>query len=141
MDPASAGQPHFLIFPVESYIFVIAELHVMNKRAINIREHLNRELVAERAFWSYDIPDSGLFPDEFIIEKTLISLDIEDINKLFLIFPKRKIKKIWNEKLIINDEQFHSMNLLFAHLYFNIKNPERYLKSCLNKHYRALYHI
>lgn len=110
----------------------------MIKEEEDIRKQLNQELVIKRAFWSYKIPYPDLIPDEILIEKTLINLDIEDINKLFLIFPKRKIRKIWNEKIVINDAQFHSMNLLLALLYFKIKNPESYLESCLNKHYKAL---
>jgi len=110
----------------------------MIREAIDIRKELTQELAIKRAFWSYTVPDTDLISDELLIEKTLINLDLEDINKLFLIFPKRKIKKIWNEKLVINDAQFHSMNLLFALLYFKIKNPESYLKSCLNMHNKAL---
>ena len=106
--------------------------------AKDIREVLKQELVKRRAFWSYKNPEPDLIPDDILIEKTLIDLDIEDINKLFLIFPKGKIKKIWNDKIVINDAQFHSMNLLIALLYFKIKNPEVYLKSCLEKHNKEL---
>lgn len=106
--------------------------------AKDIRQLLKEELVKQRVFWSYKNPEPDLIPDDILIEKTLIDLDIEDINKLFLIFPKRKIKKIWNDKIVINDAQFHSMNLLIALLYFKIKNPEVYLKSCLEKHNKAL---
>lgn len=110
----------------------------MIKGAKDIRNLLKQELAKGWFFWSYKNPESDLIPDDILIEKTLINLDIDDINKLFLIFPKGKIRKIWNEKVVINDEQFHSMNLLFALLYFKIKNPEGYLKRCLNKHYKAL---
>lgn len=110
----------------------------MIKGAKDIRDVLRQELVMQRAFWSYKIPKSDLIRDDILIEKTLLYLDIDDINKLFLIFPKGKIRKIWNEKIVINDVQFHSMNLLIALLYFKIKDPEAYLKSCLQKHYKEL---
>jgi hypothetical protein len=110
----------------------------MIKGAEDIRNLLKQELTEQRAFWSYKNPGPELIPDDILIEKTLINLDIEDINKLFLVFPKGKIKKIWNEKIVINDEQFHSMNLFFALLYFKIKNPEDHLKKCLNKHNKML---
>jgi hypothetical protein len=110
----------------------------MIKGESDIRNQLIRELMIRRIFWSYKKPESDSIPDDILIEKTLINLDIEDINKLFLIFPKVKIRNIWHEKVLINDAQFHSMNLLFAHLYFNIKNPEDYLEKCLNKHYKKL---
>jgi hypothetical protein len=110
----------------------------MLKREKDIRKQLIHELALKRVFWSYKKPNPDSIPDNILIEKTLINLDIEDINKLFLIFPKMKIKNIWNEKVVINDAQFHAMNLLFAHLYFNIKNPEGYLVRCINKHYKRL---
>jgi len=111
----------------------------MIKGEEDIRKQLIKELAIKRVFWSYKKPEPDLIPDDILIEKTLINLDIEDINKLFLIFPQVKIKNIWNEKVVIKDAQFHSMNLLFAHLYFNIKNPESYLERYLNKHYKKLH--
>ena len=110
----------------------------MIKGTKDIGEVLKQELVKRRVFWSYKNQEPDLIPDDILIEKTLTDLDIEDINKLFLLFPKGRIKKIWNEKIVINDSQFHSMNLLIALLYFKIKNPEVYLKSCLEKHYKEL---
>ena len=110
----------------------------MIKEAKDIRNLLKQKLVYQGIFWSYKKPEPDLIPDDILIEKTLINLDIEDINKLFLLFPKGKIKKIWNEKVVINDAQFHSMNLLLALLYFKIKNPEAYLRRCLNKHNKEL---
>ena len=110
----------------------------MIKGEIDIREQLIRELIKKRVFWSYRKPEPHSIPDDIIIEKTLINLDIEDINKLFLIFPKLKIRNIWNDRLVINDAQFHSMNLLFADLYFNIKDPEGYLERHLHKSNKKL---
>ena len=111
---------------------------MMNKEGKDIKDLLKQELTEQRVFWSYKNPEHDIIPDDILIEKTLINLDIEEINKLFLIFPKMKIKKIWNIRMVINDYQFHSMNLLFALLYFKIKNPESYLKRYLNKHSKAL---
>lgn len=111
----------------------------MNKGEEDIRKQLIQELVTKRVFWSYKKPEPDSIPDDILIEKTMINLDIEDINKLFLIFPKMMIRNIWNEKLVVKDAQFHSMNLLFAYLYFSIKNPESYIEKCLNKHYKTLH--
>lgn len=110
----------------------------MIKGETDIRNQLIRELAMNRVFWSYKKPDPDSIPDDILIEKTLTNLDIEHINKLFLIFPKRKIRNIWNEKIVVNDAQFHSMNLLFANLYFYIKDPDSYLERCLNKHHKTL---
>ncbi len=89
-------------------------------------------------FWSYNEPEPDSIHDDILIEKTLINLDIEDIDKLFLLFPKAKIKSIWKNKVIIQDAQYRSMNLLFAYLYFNLKNPDTYLKNRLKEHYKQL---
>ena len=110
----------------------------MIKGETDIRNQLIRELAMNRVFWSYKKTDPDSIPDDILIEKTLTNLDIEHINKLFLIFPKRKIRNIWNEKIVVNDAQFHSMNLLFANLYFYIKDPDGYLERCLNKHHKTL---
>jgi hypothetical protein len=127
-----------LLILAECFIFVKLYPFLMIKEAKDIRKLLKQELADQGVFWSYKKPEPDLIPDDILIEKTLINLDIEDINKLFLIFPKGKIRKIWNEKVVINDAQFHSMNLLFALLYFKIKNPDSYLKKSLNKHSKAL---
>ena len=104
-----------------------------------LKVQLVDNLIMNKVFWSYSDIKADDISDDILIEKTLINLDIEDINKLFLIFPQVKIRNIWNEKVVIKDAQFHSMNLLFAHLYFNIKNPESYLERYLNKHYKKLH--
>ncbi|MCH7658930.1 MAG: hypothetical protein IIB05_11515 [Bacteroidetes bacterium] len=110
----------------------------MHKVKNNIREQLIRELLKNRIFWSYKEPEPNSVDDAVLIEKTLIHLDIEDINKLFFLFPKVKIRSIWKERVVIRDAQYRSMNLLFAYLYFNLKNPDRYLKRRLKEHYKQL---
>jgi hypothetical protein len=122
----------------ECFIFAKEYALSMNKETKDIRDLLKQELADKRAFWSYKNPEHNLIPDDILIEKTLINLDIEDINKLFLIFPKGNIRRIWNTRIVINDAQFHSMNLLIALLYFKIKNPESYLERHLNKHKKSL---
>ena len=104
----------------------------------NIREQLIRELLKNRIFWSYKEPEPDSISDDILIEKTLIHLDIEDINKLFILFPKAKIRSIWKERVVIRDAQYRSMNLLFAYLYFNLKKPDNYLKRRLKEHYKQL---
>ncbi|MCD4769475.1 MAG: hypothetical protein K8R35_04845 [Bacteroidales bacterium] len=110
----------------------------MYKGKDHIREELIQELLRNRIFWSYKRPKPESIHDDILIEKTLIYLDIEDINKLFYLYPESLIKKIWNEKVVILDAQYRSMNLLLASLYFNVKNPQNYLNRHLDKHYKKL---
>jgi len=111
----------------------------MIKRESDIRKQLIRELVRNRVFWSYRKPDPELISDDIIIEKTLVNLEIRDIEKLFNVFPKKKIRNIWHDKILINDLQFHSLNILLAYLYFGIKNPDIYLKRSVKDYYKKLY--
>ena len=110
----------------------------MRKGKEHIREQLIRELFRNRVFWSYKEPEPDSINDDILIEKTLIHLDIEDINRLFLLFPKSKIKKVWENKVVIRGPGFHSMNYLLAYLYLNITDPKKYLNKRLKEHNKQL---
>jgi len=107
-----------------------------------IREKINRylydKLRKEDAFWSYDMKGHPVPSEDILIEKTLIHLDIDDINLLFMVYPAKFIKKIWRERLAIQGDYYRSMNILYAWLYFGIKKPEQYLKTIETKHINSL---
>lgn len=95
-------------------------------KAQKLKQYLTDKLIEGKFFWSYaGVTD---IPDEVLIEKVLIHLDINDIDILFVIFPWRKIKAVWLKEIIIQDNLYHSMNILFAYLYFHIKKPEEYIE-------------
>jgi hypothetical protein len=98
------------------------------------REILIQKLIMQNSFWSYNITFDDLIPDDVLIEKTLIYLDIEDINKLFGIFPSKKIKQVWCDRLVIQGDYYRRLNKLIAWLYFDIKNPDRYIKRIIGVH-------
>ena len=62
---------------------------------------LFRHLQQENAFWSYDPTSVSLknMDDDTFIEKVMLHLDIEDINHLFTLYSKSKIKKVWQTRL------------------------------------------
>jgi hypothetical protein len=74
--------------------------------------------------------------DEILILKTLIHLDMHEIDLLFFFFfPSSKIKKVWREQMAIQGEYYYSLNLFFlAWYYFDIKRPKQYLKTVETKH-------
>jgi len=109
----------------------------MFKEKEHLREELVRELKKNRIFWSYRESDRSSISDNVLIEKILIHLDMDNINKLLLLFPKKKVKQVWDNKLV-PDIRYRSMNLLYAYLYFNIKDPDKYLERKLNQHYQKL---
>ena len=111
---------------------------MVNDKKNNIKRLLFRHLKNEHAFWSYDSQTVTLarMGDDFLIEKVLYHLDWEDIMKLFEIYPKAQIKKVWKTNLCPLGEYFGRMNILYAATLFDIKKPERYIRIQRNKFVR-----
>jgi hypothetical protein len=101
----------------------------MRKVIEYIRDDLIRKINSNHVLWSYQKKEKDCIIEDLLIEKTLVHLDIDDIEKLFLLYPMNKV---------IPDNRFHSMNLLFAYLYFNIKKPAQYLERKRKGHYEKL---
>ena len=97
------------------------------QRAI-LKQQLANKLIDRKLFWSYGGVNSSDIPDDVLIEKVLIHLDIEDIDSLFLIFSWRKVREVWLKEVLTQDPLYHSMNILLAFLYFHIKKPEAYIE-------------
>lgn len=93
-----------------------------------LRQQIAAKLIDRKLFWSYSDVKSSDISDEILIEKALIYLDIDDIDCLFRIFSRSKIREIWLKEVVIQAPFYHSMNILLAYLYFHIKKPEDYIK-------------
>jgi len=100
------------------------------------REILIQKLIGCNSFWSFKIPQE--IPDDVLIEKTLIYLDLEDINLLFTLFSSKKIKRVWRSRVVTQGDYYHTLNKLLAWMYFDIKNPDRYIKTTINQHCNQL---
>jgi hypothetical protein len=98
------------------------------------KEILYKKLIAKNCFWSFNTPQNSEIPDDILIEKSLIYLDIDDINQLFKIYSPRKIKKVWRERLIIQGDYYRRLNRLLAWMYFDIKNPDQYIHKNIRQH-------
>lgn len=96
------------------------------------------KLKEQNAFWSFNMAGEQDISDEIIILKTLIYLDLDDINLLYKKYPKSMIKKIWREQLVIQGDYYKNLNRLLAWLYFDIKKPDRYIKATITKHIHKL---
>ena len=94
------------------------------------------KLISNKKFWSFDMDKSTVIPDTVLIEKTLTYLDIEDIDLLFSIYPKSKIKNVWRNQMALQGEFYGRLNRFLAWMYFDIKNPDRYLKTIENRHFK-----
>ncbi|GHT13184.1 hypothetical protein FACS189426_17710 [Bacteroidia bacterium] len=94
-----------------------------------IKSELLKKLHENHAFWSYDKSSCQIISDRNLIKFVLIHLDLDDIDLLFKIFPKQKIKRVWLEELVTQGDYLKNMNLCFANLYFDVKRPVQYLKA------------
>jgi len=103
-----------------------------------LRKGLQHKLIVENAFWSYDKSSIVMIPDDVLIEKVLLHLDIEDVQDLFSLFPKKKIQKVWQEVILSREPLYHNLNRLYAFLLFDIKHPDRYIRYYKNKHIKSI---
>lgn len=108
----------------------------MNRQST--KELLLEKLLIHNSFWSFDVKHLPETADDIFIEKTLLYLDIEDINMLFKIYPRKKIKQVWLERLAVQGDYFNRLNKLLAWMYFDIKQPERYLKRLENQRFKTV---
>ncbi|MDD3062323.1 MAG: hypothetical protein PHG27_12410 [Massilibacteroides sp.] len=93
-----------------------------------IKAELSAKLQQEKVFWSFDKNSCQSLSDWNLIKYALIHLDLADINLLFKIFSKKKIKRVWLDELVVQGDYLRNMNICIANLYFDIKHPVQYLK-------------
>jgi hypothetical protein len=98
-----------------------------------LKKILTEKLKRENLFWSFDQSSLSEIPDNILIEKVLLHLDIDDIKLLFRLFPEKEIKSVWKESMLSQEPMYHQMNRLYAFLFFEIKNPDRYIRDFKNK--------
>jgi hypothetical protein len=93
------------------------------------RDMLYHSLKKRGGFWSYaHQPD---VPDELLIEECLRRGDVPDLKVLFSLFPRKEIAAVWKKNLL-PDERLYRHNFYLACIFFNIKNPKRYIQPYLN---------
>lgn len=97
------------------------------------------KLKAENCFWSYSEDSIKNVPDDILIEKTLVYLDLPEIESLFKLFPYNKIKKVWLEHMVPQGEYLYTLNRFLAWYYFHVKRPDQYLKSMMTRHINKLF--
>lgn len=99
------------------------------------REHLIELLNQECRLWSYDMQFKKDLPDDILIEKVMVYLDLEEIDMLFKLFSFQKIKRVWLDRLIPQENYLYSLNRFFAWFYFRAKRPDVYIKSMATRHF------
>lgn len=134
-----------LALKLESF-FNLREGELMKKQAEdsvrNYKQKLKTELVERllevNAFWSYANVSVANVSDEELIEKVFIHLDLSVIAKLFEIYQRDYIRKVWKEKMIIRGDYLFNLNVMIALYYFNIKRPEKYLRRVEREYFKKL---
>jgi hypothetical protein len=77
--------------------------------------------------WSY-VKNPKAIDDELLIEKALLYLEFEDLHKLSEIYPMHYLRDVWRERLVSQGAYYDILNWLLAAMFFDIKNPDKYLK-------------
>lgn len=112
----------------------------IHKYKHQLKKDLADQLIKANAFWSYSNVQVENIPDEELIEKTFIHLDMKDIALLFELYSWEFIRKVWREKMAIQGDYLFNLNVMIALYYFDIKQPESYLKRVEREHIKQLQH-
>ncbi|MBQ2046815.1 MAG: helix-turn-helix domain-containing protein [Muribaculaceae bacterium] len=116
-------------------------MQAIKKHKQSIRNHICEQLTAKNAFWSYNVKSFDTIPDEELIEKCFTTLDIDDINLMFELYPRKQIQQVWRKRMAIQGEYMQRLNILIAMYYFDIKEPEKYLAKVEKQHINNLLKI
>ena len=103
-----------------------------------IKYGLTEKLKQEHCFWSFNEEAIKEVPDDILIEKTLLHLDMEEIKQLFLLYPFKKIKRVWLDYLVPQGEYLYTLNRFLAWYFFKVKRPDAYIKSMATRHLNKL---
>lgn len=98
------------------------------------KEMLAGQLLKANAFWSYSNSSLDQIPDEELIEKVFIYLDMPEIAKLFELFSRDFLLNVWRSRLAVQGDYLINLNVMIALYYFNIKQPEKYLNRIEKEH-------
>lgn len=116
----------FAKFRISSY-FCSIKLWVMSKAGV--KRVLINHLKKANAFWSYQVDAIKDVPDDILVELVMLHLDLDDINKLFEIYPYSFVKKAWIKNVVAQGEMYYVLNKFFAWYYFKMKKPGAYVRS------------
>lgn len=118
------------------------ESHIKNEgNRRKLKNELVERLLKVNAFWSYSNVSVDNVHDEILIEKVFRNLDLADIAKLFEIYKRAYIRKVWKEKMVIQGDYLFVLNVMIAQYYFNIKHPEKYLKRIEREYFKKLLNV
>lgn len=115
----------------------MAEIEVGSaKDRAQVKRRLFNALKREGCFWSYDPKSVKLsnMTDEFLISLVLEHLDLDYISLLFILYPSKKIKRIWLDQIVPQGDYLLEANLAIAVCFFHVKRPLAYIKRMTTRH-------
>ncbi len=86
-----------------------------------------KQLEQMGCLWSF-AKNPNCIDDDLLIEKALLYLEFEDLYKLCELYPMKQIQRVWREHLVPQGDYYGIINWLLAVMFFDIKNPDQYLK-------------
>jgi len=108
----------------------------------NYKQELKRKLVEKlleiNAFWSYANVSTDNISDEELIERTFIYLDLSDIALLFELYQRDFIRMVWRDSMVVQGDFLFNLNVMIALYYFDIKQPEKYLRQVEKEHFKQI---
>ena len=119
-------------------LFKLQAVDAVKQHKQKLRNRLCDRLVKCNAFWSYDVKSYDAIPDEEIIEKCFMMLDMNDIELMFELYPRKRIRQVWQERMAIQGEYMKMLNVMISMYYFGIKEPEKYLEKIERQHINKL---
>jgi len=99
------------------------------------KQQLFNKLNGQHFFWSYEINSETDITDCLLIEYTLLYGDATDIIVLLNLVPVEQVKTVWEQK-IIPAQNCKPLNYYLAKIFFDIKNPNKYLQVKNQQHNR-----
>lgn len=86
-----------------------------------------RQLEKMGCVWSYTKGAQNI-DDNILIEKALLYLEFEDLHKLKELYSMNRLRSVWRKRLVSQGDYYGIINWLLAAMFFEIKNPDKYLK-------------
>jgi hypothetical protein len=99
----------------------------------DIKQYLEKKLMEENSFWSFEKTSYLNLSDWNLIKYVLLRLDLDDIKQLFKLYTKKEIKQVWLQELVPQGNFLSAMNNCFALLFSDTQNPRRYVKTMETK--------
>lgn len=135
--PLALKLESFFNLPEGKLLKMQTEISIHNYKQ-QLKNELTEQLLKANAFWSFTNVSMENIPNEELIEKTFIYLDMKYIAKLFELYPRDYIRKVWREKMAIQGDYLFNLNVMIALYYFDIRQPEKYLKRIEREHIKQL---